>query len=198
LTAAIATLPKVNGNVALALFLCAAAAILSARPNLKRLSMRLSIALSMIAMLIAPFILTGDVDRILLLSLRGVGAATVALAFTSDLSGMDIARALSVLRAPKPIVEVLEGLALQLDSLNNTAARLLLARKLRGARRFSGMNNILPELLVQSAERAERIDLARRLRGYQPSPPARTFARQDFWPLLIAGASAALLHTLAH
>jgi energy-coupling factor transporter transmembrane protein EcfT len=168
------------------------------RPNLKRLSLRLGMALGMIGMLILPFIVIGDVESSARLGLRALGAATVALAFTSDLAGTDLARALGALRAPTAIVEVIEGLALQLDSLKATASRLVLARKLRGARGLASTVSILPELLVQSAERAERMDLARRVRGYCYVRPARSFRRQDIWPLLIATASAALLHALAH
>ena len=197
LTTAIATLPTVNQRVALALLACVIAATLAARPNLKRLSLRLSIALMVIGMLVLPFLLSGQLERAARLSLRALGAATVALAFTSDLLGAELARALGALRAPAALVEVLEGLTLQLDSLKTTCGRLLLARKLRGARGLRGSASVLPELLVRSAERAERVDLARRLRGYHYVRPERSFARQDIWPLSIAFASATLLHVLA-
>lgn len=196
LTTAIATLPTIDQRVALGVLACVIAATLAARPNLKRLSLRLSMALVVIGMLVLPFLLSGQGERAVHLSLRALGAATVALAFTSDLLGPELARALGALRAPTALVEVLEGLTLQLDSLKTTCGRLLLARKLRGAHGFLGAASILPELLVRSAERAERVDLARRLRGYHYVRPERSFARQDVWPLSIAVASAALLHVL--
>jgi len=197
LTTAIATLPRIDQRVAIGLLACVVAATLAGRPNLKRLSLRLSIALVVIGMLILPFLLSGQGERAVHLSLRALGAATVALAFTSDLLGAELARALGALRAPTALVEVLEGLALQLDSLKTTCVRLLLARRLRGARGPLGAASILPELLVRSAERAERVDLARRLRGYHYVRPKRSFARHDSWALSIAFASAALLHALA-
>jgi energy-coupling factor transporter transmembrane protein EcfT len=198
LTTSIATLPNVSGRVALAVLACALSALLLARPNLGRLSVRLGVALGVIGMLILPFLAIGDFERGIRLSLRALGAATVALAFTSDLAAPDLARALSALRAPTPLVEVIEGLTLQLDSLKGTYRRLLLARRLRGAQGWSGAASLLPELLVRSAQRAERLDLARRLRGYECQRPARSFGRQDILPLLVAAASAAILQALAH
>jgi len=197
LTTAIATLPSMSGDVALAVFGCAAAAAAFSKPDLKRLSIRLGLALGLIGMLTLPFLISGDLTRAARLGLRALGAATVALTFTSRLSGTELARALGGLRAPAALVEVLEGLALQLDSLKRTAERLVLARRLRGARGIFGTLSVVPELLVRSAERAERLDLARRLRGYEYARSRSHLSRQDLWPLLTAVAGAVLLHALA-
>jgi len=196
-TAAIATLPSVTGWVALGVLACAVGAASIAKPNLKRLSVRLGAALGMVAALLLPFLLVGDFERATKLGLRALGAATVALAFTSRLSGTELAHALGALRAPVALVEVIEGLASQLDTLKSTAKRILLARRLRGARGIAGSISVLPELLVRSAERAERLGLARRLRGFDHAQLKSKFQRQDIGPLLLAAISATLLHALA-
>ncbi len=196
-TAAIATLPSVTGSVALGVLGCAAGAACFAKPNFKRLSLRLGAALGMVGALLLPFLLVGDVERAMKLGLRALGAATVALTFTSRLSGTELAHALGALRAPVALVEVIEGLASQLDTLRSTAHRILLARRLRGAHGLSGSISVLPELLVQSAQRAERLGLARRLRGFDHAQLKSKFQRQDLGPLVLALASAMLLHALA-
>ena len=196
-TAAIATLPSVTGWVALGVLACAVGAASIAKPNLRRLSVRLGAALGMVAALLLPFLLVGDFERATKLGLRALGAATVALAFTSRLSGTERAHALGALRAPVALVEVIEGLASQLDTLKSTAKRILLARRLRGAQGIAGSISVLPELLVRSAERAERLGLARRLRGFDHAQLKSKFQRQDIGPLLLAALSATLLHALA-
>ena len=196
-TFAIATLPSVTGWVALGILACALGAASVAKPNLKRLSLRLGAALGMVAGLLLPFLLVGDFERATKLGLRALGAATVALAFTSRLSGTELAHALGALRAPVALVEVIEGVASQLDTLKSTARRILLARRLRGAQGIAGAVSVLPELLVRSAERAERLGLARRLRGFDHAQLKSKFQRQDIGPLLLAAISATLLHALA-
>lgn len=196
-TAAIATLPSMTGSVALGVLACAAGAACFAKPDFKRLSLRLGAALGMVAALLLPFLLVGDIDRAMKLGLRALGAATVALTFTSRLSGTELAYALGALRAPVALVEVIEGLASQLDTLRSTARRILLARRLRGAQGLSGTISVLPELLVRSAERAERLGLARRLRGFDHAQLKSKFQRQDVSPLVLALLGATLLHALA-
>lgn len=196
-TAAIATLPSMTGSVALGVLGCAAGAACFAKPDLKRLSLRLGAALGMVGALLLPFLLAGDVERAMKLGLRALGAATVALTFTSRLSGTELAHALGALRAPVALVEVIEGLASQLDTLRSTAQRILLARRLRGARGITGTISVLPELLVRSAERAERLGLARRLRGFDHAQLKSKFQRQDLAPIVLALVSATLLHALA-
>lgn len=196
-TAAIASLPSMTGYVALGVLGCAVGAACFAKPNFKRLSLRLGAALGMVAALLLPFLLAGDVERAMKLGLRALGAATVALTFTSRLSGTDLAHALGALRAPVALVEVIEGLASQLDTLRSTAKRISLARQLRGARGVTGSISVLPELLVRSAERAERLGLARRLRGFDHAQLKSRFQRQDCAPILLALVSATLLHVLA-
>jgi energy-coupling factor transporter transmembrane protein EcfT len=158
--------------------------------------MRLSLVLAIILGLVAPFVVSGDWGSAARLGLRALGAATIALLFTSDLSSSALAGALRTLRAPVALVEVIEGLALQLDSLRNVAARIVLARKLRGARGLRGNVTILPELLVRSAERAERVDLARRLRGYDAKRRAEMTAA-DVPCALLAGLAGVSLHVVA-
>ena len=129
-TTAIATLPSVTGWVALGVLGCAVGAACFAKPNLKRLSLRLGAALAMVGALLLPFLLAGDFERAMKLGLRALGAATVALTFTSRLSGTELAHALGALRAPVALVEVIEGLASQFDTLKSTAKRIMLARRL--------------------------------------------------------------------
>lgn len=192
LSVGLALLPHVGGAVGVAIAGLVIACTLLCRPNLKRLSVRLSLALGVIVGLVAPFLLSGDIDNATRLGLRALGAATIALLFTSDLSSSALAGALRTLWAPVAFVEVLEGLALQLDSLRNLAGRIVLARRLRGASGLRDSVTILPELLVRSAERAERLDLARRLRGYDVKRRARMTALDLLAPLLSASAALSL------
>jgi energy-coupling factor transporter transmembrane protein EcfT len=160
------------------------------------LTLRLSFAVGLITALVLPFIVTGEWVTAARLGLRALSAATIALTFTSDLSGPGLATALGTLRAPASLVEVIEGLALQLDSLRNVARRVVLARKLRGARGLKGSATVLPELLVRSAERAERLELARRLRGYERRQ-RDPLTLKDLLPASFALLGALLLHAIA-
>lgn len=196
LSAAIAFLPHVAKTLGFAIAALVVGCALLCRPNFKRLSLRLSLALLVIVALAVPFVISGEPGTAARLGLRALGATTIALLFTSDLSSSALASALHTLRAPISLVEVIEGLALQLDSLRGVASRIVLARKLRGARGLRGNATVLPELLVRSAERAERVDLARRLRGYDAK--RRTpMTSADLPVLLISGAAALALHLLA-
>jgi len=193
LSISIALLPEIRGGLGFAIAGLVIACALLCRPNLRRLSVRLSLALAVILGLVAPFVVIGDWASAARLGLRALGAATIALLFTSDLSSSALAGALRTLRAPVALVEVIEGLALQLDSLRNVAARIVLARKLRGASGLRGSVTILPELLVRSAERAERVDLARRLRGYDAKRRSEMTAA-DLPCVVLAALAAVSLH----
>lgn len=197
ITTGIATLPRIGGAVALAILGCCVVAALVSKPDLRRLSLRLTATLAMLGALLLPFVVGGDGEQAARLGLRALGAATIALTFTSRLTGIDLARAFGALRAPVALVEVLEGLSSQLDNLQSTAQRILLARRLRGAHGVRGTLSIIVELLVRSAERAERLGLARRLRGYDYTQLRSSFGRNDWVPVLVATAGAFGLHLLA-
>jgi energy-coupling factor transporter transmembrane protein EcfT len=76
------------------------------------------------------------------------------------------------------------------------AKRLSLARQLRGVRGFSLVHGAVPELLIRSAERAERVQLARELRGAHLSTPKVAWRGADMLFVVAAAISGLSLHLL--
>jgi energy-coupling factor transporter transmembrane protein EcfT len=197
LTLSLAALPHIRGWVAPFVALSLVTAMLILRPNLAQVARRFALCVPMIAALAVPFLLGGQFEAAARFTFRALSAALVVLTFTAGMSPADLARALASLRVPQSLVEVVDGLLLEFDSLAPVARRIVLAQRLRGARGLSIFVRLVPELLVQSAERAARVDLARRLRGYSTSRDARTLAPADLLSVFGAVSCALLMHVLA-
>lgn len=142
-----------------------------------------------------PIALT-DPQRAALLAARATLALTAALAIASTIPSGRLGPALSALGLPASIAAVLTTLLRQLTLLGSEARRLWLARRLRGARGVGASTEMMAALLVKSAARAERVELAMRLRGYdERHAPAGVVLRVADTPAL---ACAALVATALH
>lgn len=158
---------------------------------------RLGAALLVIAAVLAPSALVDGEAALLRLARAGLLTAAI-VALTAPVTATELAAALRSLRLPPVLVGVVETMLRQSAVLGAEARTLTLARRLRGASGFGVGPQLLVELFDRSVARAERADLAARLRGYAPGAmlqPA-TFRRRD-WVLLVASlALGAVLHTL--
>ncbi len=100
--------------------------------------------------------------------LRASATLTYAIAMGSTLSVDDVAAALRRWRAPSFLSSLMEVLARQRHALTEEAARLALARSLRGATGLGASLSLLAISFSRSVDRAERLALAARLRGGAP------------------------------
>ena len=199
LVAAIATTP-VGSTRALAIsaFLVLATLVAS-QPRLGVLARRALPAALLIAALVLPLVLSGQTAQALGLGARAALAVTVALAVFASVTLEELPGALRALAVPRALCAVVETMLRQLGSVEDEGRRIVLARKLRGARGWGVGPEVLSALLVRTSARAERVELAMRLRGYSPDA-ARQQARLGWRdaPLLAAVVLAALaLHVVA-
>ncbi len=164
-----------------------------ARPSPGFFFKRLAIALAAIAALTVPLWLTGDAVRALALSVRASAAASVAIVLASGLSKSDLPGALRSLGLSASLAALVGTTFEQLASLEPIARRIVLARQIRGAKGWVSYRTVIPEMLVRSVARAERVGLARELRGYDPAliPKGVGLTRQDT-PLVLAAILGAL------
>ncbi len=142
------------------------------RPGSRWLASRVGPLVLGIVALLVPLWLTGDVARANRLALRAFAAAWCATLILSQLTLPRLAPALRALGVPLALRSAIHTLVWQLEHVAEEGRRLILARELRQARRFGP--EVLSELLVRTAARAERVDLALRLRGvHDPSARSR-------------------------
>lgn len=197
LVVAVGTRPHSPASQLAALAVTAGALALT-RPNPRLLLRHALIPLTMIAGLIAPLLLAGDLRRALQVGERATLAVTIALAFSQALSLAEIPGALRSLGAPAPFAAVLATMSRQISTLTERGRRIVLARRLRGARGLSASGDAVAALLHVSTLRAERIELAMQLRGYDPAAAAgRCRLRWTDAPVLGSALGCALLCHLA-
>ncbi|MCA9595025.1 MAG: hypothetical protein KC776_17005 [Myxococcales bacterium] len=168
-------------------------ALAVARPRWRMLMSRGGIALSAIAAALLPFVLAGDTAVAARLAARAVSAVGVAIAVGATLRVNELAPALAALRIPTAITRVVATMARQLGSVTDEGRRLVLARKLRGSHGSAVGVEVISTLLLRTAARAERVDLAERLRGGPPAPDRSRLRRSDLPFLLACVAIAGLL-----
>lgn len=93
--------------------------------------------------------------------------STIAAAsFAAGLRPTELVSALRTLRIPAPFATVLATMLRQALTLREEGRRLVLARKLRGARGLAVGPDVVARLLARTAARADRVDLAMHLRGH--------------------------------
>lgn len=196
LVAAIATTPVGSLRALLLSSAVLLSALVAAQPHPRLLARRALPAVVVIAALVLPLLIAGDPARALALGARATLAVGVALAVAASLQLDELPGALSALRVPAALAAVVETMLRQLGSVRDEGRRIVLARQLRGARGFGVGPEVLSALLVRTSARAERADLAMRLRGFNPAAArAEAGLRARDLPLLcLALALVVLLH----
>lgn len=164
LVASVATSDPSSSRVRVAVGVLVLAVFALARPDLLVLARRLLVALGAIVALCVPFAIAGDLPRAFELAGRAGAATLIALAFASTLALDELPSGLRALGLPLDFVSTVHAMLWQVGNIGNEGQRLVLARRLRGARGVVGPE-ILAELLVRTTARAERVDLAMQLRG---------------------------------
>jgi cobalt/nickel transport system permease protein len=114
------------------------------------------------------------------------------------LSSGQLGGALAALRVPYAIAGVIETMLRQVAHVTSEGRRIRLALELRGAHGSGLTLTLLGALLVRSVQRAERVDLAMRLRGYDPGRAAELarLRASDAPALALAIAAALTVHAL--
>lgn len=158
---------------------------------------RLGPALLVVAAVLAPTALV-NAELALLRLARATLATASVVALTVHVRPADVAGALRALRLPPIFVGVVETMLRQSSVLGSEARTLVLARRLRGGTGLGAGPGLLVELFERSLARAERADLAARLRGYAPGSMlhAAPFQPLDVVLLLTTLGAGAVLHTL--
>ncbi len=141
-------------------------AVGTARPRPGTLALRALPAIGVIAAVLAPLLLSGESARAGLLGMRALFAVSVALSIASTVPLAEVPGALGALGVPDALCAVTGTMLRQLGAVRDEGRRLVLARKLRGARGPALGAGTLATLLLRTADRAGRVELAMRLRGY--------------------------------
>jgi cobalt/nickel transport system permease protein len=149
--------------------------------------------------LLVPLAVTGRAADALFSGARVLCAGVAALGFAATLPVAELAAALGALRVPRSLTGTIEIMLRQLVELEREGRRIALALALRGARGRVLATSTAGALFVRSIERAERVDLAMRLRGYDPGSPAPSarLRAADAPALCVALACALSVHVVA-
>jgi energy-coupling factor transporter transmembrane protein EcfT len=194
LVAAIATAPLGRGALSAAAFVTTVAVI--AFGQARRIGRAAVPMLLMIGASIVPIAVSSSTERAGLVALRALLAATTAMAVAGATTKESLAPALGALGVPGVVAAVLASALRQTTVLRTEGRRLLLARKLRGRAGYGDGAALLGILFARAATRAERVELAMRLRGFAPEQAMERMrlGRRDAPLVAIAGAAAAAIH----
>jgi cobalt/nickel transport system permease protein len=151
------------------------------------------VAVPLLAALVLPVMLAGQAQHAVELGLRAMLALITALSFAATLSSIELPAALTNLGLPQPLARMLGTMLRQAGAVQAQGQRILLARKLRGAKGGAMSAEVLASLLTSTAERAERVELAMRLRGADLATlkAGQGLGPRDL-PLLLASSCAAI------
>jgi cobalt/nickel transport system permease protein len=196
---ALATLPLAVPAGLLGALVVVIALLGSVRPHWGVLGKRLLPALLMIAALVTPLLLSGSGARAAAVFARATLAVLAALAFAETLRPEELGAALRALRFPPALAEVVTTLLRQLEALGGEARSIGLARRLRGAHGPAFSADAVATLLIRAHDRAERAQLAQRLRGFgaETASQKARLRRSDGALLALSGLAAAFLHASA-
>jgi energy-coupling factor transporter transmembrane protein EcfT len=146
-----------------------------------------------IALSLVPIAFSAGAQHALRVAVRALAAASTAIAVAGSVPAHELGPALSALYVPRAVAAVLGSALRQTAVLRDEGRRLTLARRLRGVSSRTAGAGVLAVLFTRAAGRAERIELAARLRGFSPAG-AVTRARLT-WPdapAMAASAGAAI------
>ena len=193
LVVAIATAPLGTAALGFAFAITAAAA---SHYGASRTRRALLPVLPVILLSLVPVAFAAGVEHAARLSARAIAATATAIATAGSVPAHELGRGLAALGVPRAVAAVLAGALRQTSVLGEEARRLLLARRLRGYTGYRAGASLLGVLLGRAADRAERIDLATKLRGCSPTGAlGRThLSRADVPAIATAGAAAIALH----
>jgi len=166
------------------------------RPDLKKLARRALLGIGVVVMFVLPLLASGQNEQAALLGARSLLALSLALTLADTLRLDEVGPGLAALGLPCKLASVVAAALTQVGLLRETGERVVLARRLRGARGVSVGPDVVAALLVRSAERAERMSLAADLRGRdirRAAKRARLMPR-DGLALAPALAAALVLH----
>lgn len=197
--AALATAPLGSPVAQLAAAAVVLLTIAVLRPSWHRMLLRGVAVVLAITAAVLPFFLGGNPAAGVALTLRAGLACAAALVFADGLARTDLGAALRALGLPAGFATVIASLQQQARIIGDEGRRVLLARRLRGARGRGLGLGVLSTLFVRSARRAERVDFARSLRGYRIDDSARAarLTATDLVPLAMVLVLATAPHWLA-
>jgi energy-coupling factor transporter transmembrane protein EcfT len=167
------------------------------RPEPRLLARRALPAAIGVAALALPIAFVAP-ERAALIACRALLALLAALAIASTIPSGRFGSALAALGVPAAFAAVVAGVLRQLDLLIAEGRRLAIARRLRGARGTAVSVELLAALLTRSAARAERVELAMRLRGHaEHASGTDVRLRPADAPAVVAALAASVLIHLA-
>jgi energy-coupling factor transporter transmembrane protein EcfT len=152
--------------------------------------------LPLILLSLVPVAFAAGVEHAARLSARAVAATATAIAIAGSVPTHELGTGFAALGVPRAVAAVLAGALRQTSVLGEEASRLLLARRLRGYSGYRAGASLLGVLLGRAADRAERIDLAARLRGCSPTRAVgrSNLSRADAPAIAAASTAAIALH----
>jgi energy-coupling factor transporter transmembrane protein EcfT len=163
--AAVATLPTPNSRGLLGAACALLLLLVMVRPDPVRLARRALFGVGIVLLFVLPLLLVGRTEQAALLGARSLLAVSIALTVADTLELAEVGPALAALGVPCKLASVVAAALTQVGLLRDTGERIVLARRLRGARGVAVGPDVVAALLVRSAERAERMALAADLRG---------------------------------
>jgi cobalt/nickel transport system permease protein len=140
-------------------------------------------------------------------TVRAACAIATAVAVAGAIPRESLGPALRGIGVPAALAAVVAAALRQMALLREEGQRLLLARRLRGSAGYRGGANLVGVLFLRAARRAERVELALRLRGASPeraltaarlSPGDAPFVALSFFAALAIHLSAWIAGVLPH
>ena len=152
---------------------------------------------------IGPFVASVEgMSRALLLALKVTASVLLFALFFAGVEPVRLGLALSALGFPQPLVRIFVTVCRTLGLLRNEVSRLQDAMRARafvpGSNRhtWKSYGNLIGMVLVRGLERAERVEEAMRLRGYQGRFPQSALTRPQRADWLAASALMGVAATL--
>ena len=195
--AAIATAPLGSRSAAFAAVTLTLLTLAATRPDKRGLWRKLWPGLLLIVALVIPLVAAGRHAQAGSLAARALLTLLSAIGFAHTLKPDELGTALYGLRVPPALASVVVTLLRQLEVIRGEARTIGLARRLRGARGAALGGDALAMLLVRVAARAERVELAQRLRGFGARAARAGLEVRDLAVLAPAAVLGLSLHALA-